>query len=154
MKTRFEQKGLGLVEVMIALFILLLAAMASARIQSMGMLSAQMSSFHLSLNHLSSEMLETLRANPDAANAGVFNFDLIPEDTTTDTDGDTDGDTDDDSVDIDARMLEWNTRVGDAIPLGAGTVSCAAGICDVVISWMEEIDGSYHRQFYRTRTRI
>jgi prepilin-type N-terminal cleavage/methylation domain-containing protein len=158
MKSKSAQQGMGLVEVMISLVILLVAALATARMQSTGMISAQYSSFHLSLDHLSSEMLETLRAHSDDAEAGVFNFDMVPAEagdnntegagagTTTGTGGG--------GVTIDARMQAWNTRITQVFPDGAGRVNCAGGFCDVVISWIEEIDGNYHRQFYNTRTSL
>lgn len=158
MKSKSTQQGLGLVEVMISLVILLIAALATARMQSTGMISAQYSSFHLSLDHLSSEMLETLRAHSDDAEAGVFNFDMVPADAggTNNADagtGATTG-TGGGGTTMDARMQAWNTRITQIFPDGAGRVNCVGGFCDVVISWVEEIDGNYHRQFYNTRTSL
>lgn len=130
------QQGVGVIEVMIALALIMFTAMAVGNMQTSSIVSARVSSIHFSLDILSSEMLETLRAQPDDAESGLLNFDGA---TTT-------------TEDIPPAVSSWNSRIEEAIPTGLGSISCAAGFCDVSISWIERIDGSTHRQFYRTRT--
>lgn len=134
-----DQHGMGLVEVMIALALLLLTAMAVGNLQTSSMVSAQISSDHFSLDHLSSEMLETLRSQAVAAEAGDFQFDGAADQTAS-------------TGSVPDEVTSWNRRIVEAIPSGIGSINCAAGFCDVAISWTEEIDGSNYRQFYRTRT--
>ncbi|MFK7992623.1 MAG: prepilin-type N-terminal cleavage/methylation domain-containing protein [Granulosicoccus sp.] len=130
------QQGIGLIEVMIALALILIAALAVGHMQTSSVLSARASSMHFSLDNLSNEMLETLRAQASDAESGVFEFDGSVETTEP----------------VNGEVSSWNTRVLEAIPTGIGTISCTDGFCDVSISWVEEIDGSNYRQFYRVRT--
>lgn len=136
MTKHHSEQGIGLIEVMIALAILLLTALATANLQSSGLISAQASSAHFSIDHLSNEILETLRSHPVEAEAGLLNLDPLSSATAV----------------AHAEVASWSQRIADAIPTGEGGISCVAGSCDVSISWIEEIDGTNHRQFYRTRT--
>ena len=136
MTKHHSEQGIGLIEVMIALAILLLTALATGSLQTSGLISAQASSVHFAIDHMSSEILETLKSHPVEAEAGFFDLDL--------SDGASNG--------THAELLSWNQRIADSIPTGEGGISCVAGFCDVSISWIEEIDGTRHRQFYRTRT--
>ncbi|MBX2886191.1 MAG: hypothetical protein KTR32_39915 [Granulosicoccus sp.] len=158
-----KQGGVGLVEVLLALAVLLFTAMAAGRLQSIGMHSARVSGFHLALDQLSNEMIEILRVNADDAEAGLLNFDLIPDGDTDAEGGDTagtddqttaDDDADGDTPVTDQRLLQWNNRVGESIPTAGGSVNCAVSFCDIAIGWKEEIDGSLHWQYYRTRTQL
>lgn len=130
------QRGIGLVEVMIALAILLLAAIAVGTLQTTAIVGAQGSSVHFSLDHLSNEMLDILRTHSADAQSGAFNFDAAV----------------DSDVSAHTEAVSWNQRIGQVIPTGLGAVNCDAGICNVSISWIEEIDGTHHRQFFRART--
>lgn len=136
MTKRHSEHGIGLVEVMIALAILLLTALATGTLQSTGLISARASSDHFAIDHLSNEILETLRSHPIDAEAGLL--DLDPSSIT--------------ATGTHVEVSSWNQRIVDALPSGEGEISCVAGFCDVTISWMEEIDGTNHRQFYTTRT--
>jgi hypothetical protein len=77
-----------------------------------------------------------LRSHPIEAEAGLFDFDT----------------SDSAPSGAHAEVILWNQRIADSIPTGEGGISCVAGFCDVSISWIEEIDGTNHRQFFRTRT--
>ncbi len=131
-----SEQGIGLIEVLIALAILLLTALATGSLQTSGLISAQASSVHFSIDHMSSEILETLRSHPIEAEAGLFDLDTSGSAPSG----------------AHAEVILWNQRIADSIPTGEGGISCVAGFCDVSISWIEEIDGTNHRQFFRTRT--
>lgn len=137
MKTRAQlESGIGLVEVMIALAIILFTALSVGSLQTSGMLGARMSSVHFSLNHLSSEMLETLRAHRVDAGSGLFDFDGASSTAGS----------------ANSVVSSWNDRIAMAIPTGEGSVVCASDVCEVFITWVEEIDGSNHRQRFRAMT--
>jgi Tfp pilus assembly protein PilV len=126
----------GLVEVMIALSILLLSALAVSSLQTVGLLSATSSSVHFSIDHLSSEILETLRLRSVEANDGLLNLDSDEEDLSG----------------VHPEVLSWLQRIEESIPTGEGSISCGSNVCDVSISWVEEIDGSRNRLFFRSST--
>ncbi len=136
MNRRHYQQGIGLIEALIALVLLVFAASVTSQMQTSSLVSAQGSSVHFSVDHLSNEMLTTLRAQASDAQAGLFD-----SENSTDL-----------SINDSAEVVAWNRRIQDAIPTGIGTISCLDSFCDVSISWLEEIDGSDHRQFFRTRT--
>lgn len=142
------EKGIGLIEVMIALAILLLTALATGSLQTSSLVSAQGSSVHFLIDHLSSDMLETLRSHSVDAEAGLFDFDAAAGSTGVSTPSTAPSPTNT----ANGLAQAWNDRIAESIPTGQGSISCVAGICEVSISWMEEIDGTNHRQFYITRT--
>ncbi len=133
-----REKGVGLIEVMVALVVLMVAAGAIVNMQSNSLVSAHSSGIHFSIDRLSSEMIEFLRSNSSDAAAGLLD---LSDSESTDSSSDN-------------EVTNWNDRVAELLPSGEGQISCTPEFCDVTVSWMEEIDGSNHRQFYNTRTRI
>ena len=136
MTKHHSEHGIGLIEVMIALVILLFSALAASSLQTNGLIGARASSKHFAIDHLSNDILEILRSHADEAEAGLLNLET----------------SDGTSTATHAEVIAWNQRIADSIPTGEGGISCVARICDVSISWFEEIDGTRHRQFYRNRT--
>ncbi len=138
MTKSFKEKGVGLIEVMIALVVLMVAAGAIVNMQSNSLVSAHSSGTHFSIDHLSSEMIEILRSNSSDAAEGLLNFSTAENSSSSSND----------------EVKFWNERVVELLPSGEGTISCTSDFCDVTVSWLEEIDGSNRRQFYNTRTKI
>ena len=136
MTEHHHQQGIGLIEAMIALALLVFTAMAMGQLQTSNLVSAQASSVHFAIDHLTAEIISTLRAQPSDARGGLFDTEGSVESTTS----------------ASAEVNAWNNRIAETIPTGVGAISCSNELCDVSISWIEEIDGSDHRQFYRTRT--
>lgn len=130
------EKGVSLIEVLIALAIMMLATMASGALVTSSLISARASSLHFSIDQLSSEMIETLRAHPVDAAAGAFDWDSESSAAGS----------------ANTIVQSWNNRVADAISSGEGGIVCNTISCDVTISWLEEIDGTNHRQIFLTRT--
>lgn len=143
-----QQKGVSLIEVMVALTVLMIAAGAIVNMQSNSLASAQASGIHFSLDYLSSEMIETLRANPGSAAAGFLDFDSA-SDTTAVTGTETGT-----LTSTNAEVIDWGERIAQQLPSGEGSISCTNELCDISISWLEELDGTYRRQIYNTRTRL
>lgn len=127
-----SEKGVGLVEVVIALLIIMVAALGIANLQTSSLIAAQASSVHFTLDQLSSEMLETLRANSEDASAG--SLDLTSEGSANDL------------------VAAWGDRVSEQLHSGSATITCTAGDCEISISWIEEIDGTDRTRVFLTRT--
>ena len=147
---RAVQRGVGLVEVMIALAIVTFVAVASANVNVVALTGMHAASFHFALDELSVEMLETLRAHRAEALAGGFDHDFAPDpapDPAPETDPDAPAPTG-----SAALVAAWRARVADAVADGDTSVDCDAGSCLVSIAWHEEIDGTRRRQLFRTRT--
>ena len=130
------QQGVGLLEVIIALALIMMSAVAVSSMMSQGIVSIRASAVHFAIDNFSNEMLETLRVQSDDAQSGSFDFDG----------------SDDVMMSILPEVSSWNDRIAKAIPKGAGSISCSLGYCDVEISWFETVDGASHQQVYRTRT--
>lgn len=136
MINKTTQQGVGLVEVMIALAIILVTAMAMGQLQTSSLVGTQASSLHFSLNRLGSEMLETLRAHPVDAADGEFNLDHTQRTPET----------------LPPVVRTWSNLVMSTIPTGQGGIDCDAVQCEVTISWVEETDGTDVRKLFRIRT--
>lgn len=130
------QQGVGILEVIIALALIMMSAIAVSNMLGVSIASTRASSVHFAIDSFSNEMLETLRAQSNDAQSGSFDFDG----------------SDEAMVSILPEVSSWINRIAKAIPEGAGSISCDSGFCDVEISWIENVDGGLHRQVYRTRT--
>lgn len=138
MTSSCREKGVGLIEVMIALVVLMVAAGAIVNMQSNSLVSAHSSGIHFSIDRLSSEMIEIIRSNSSDAAEGLLNFSTSASSASSSND----------------QVIYWNDKVVEFLPSGEAEISCTTEVCDVTVSWLEEIDGSYRRQFYNTRTNI
>ncbi len=157
-----REKGVGLIEVMVALVVLMVAAGAIVNMQSNSLVSAHSSGIHFSIDRLSSEMIEFLRSNSSDAAAGLL--DLSDSESTVSSNSESIVSSNSESTvssnsestvsSTDNEVTNWNDSVAELLPSGEGQISCTPEFCDVTVSWMEEIDGSNRRQFYNTRTRI
>ena len=139
-----KQRGIGLVEVLVALAILLFAVFSVSAIQSTGLIDARRTANHFSLDYLSNNMVDMLRSNAVAAKAGEFNFNAESA-----SESDTGSDT---AAPSHADAVAWEKNIENSLPGGLGAIDCSTDSCDVVISWMADLDGSVLRQYYRTRT--
>ena len=147
-----KQRGIGLVEVLVALAILLFAVFSVSAIQSTGLIDARRTANHFSLDYLSNNMVDMLRSNAVAAKAGEFNFDAQSASESA-SESDTESDTEsDNAAPSHADAVAWEKNVENSLPGGLGAIDCSTDSCDVVISWMADLDGSVLRQYYRTRT--
>ena len=137
-----KEKGVGLIEVLLALAILLFTALSVSTVQSTQMINTIRSSDHFSLDALSNNMLDTLRTWRSAAAAGSFNYDA-------EAGTEFSSDTTDSAQSI---AVDWNDQIVQSLPSGLGAIQCTPDICNVTISWSAEIDGEYKRQYFRAST--
>ena len=138
---RAVERGVGLIEVMIALAIVTFVAVASSNVHVVALSGMHAASFHFALDELSVEMIETLRAHRTEARAGDFDHAL-----------ETAGPDPDTATGTDALVAAWRARVSDAVADGDTSIECDADACRVAIAWHEEIDGTRRQQFFRTGT--
>jgi len=130
------QQGVSILEVIISLALIMISAVAVSNMLGVSIASTRASSVHFAIDSFSNEMLETLRAQSNDAQSGSFDYDG----------------SDEAKVSILPEVSSWIDRIAEAIPQGAGSISCNSGFCDVEISWIEIVDGGSHRQVFRTRT--
>lgn len=132
-----KEGGVGLIEVMIALAVIMFAALAISNVQSRSLISMNISDTHFSVNDYAADMLEILRANKSVSRTGSYN---ISFDGSIDVDVDTHP--------VSRNIAAWKNRVGTELPEGAAQIACDNDRCMVSIRWKEYMDGSYEDQFF------
>lgn len=134
---RYNEHGVGLIEVMIALAVMMFAALAISNVQTNSFISMKMSNTHFNVNDQANDMLDILRANSSTAKSGNYNLEF---DSTVDVDVDTHP--------VLRSIAGWKNHISIELPEGAGQIDCDVDQCRVSIRWKENVDGSYDDQFY------
>ena len=132
-----NQQGVGLIEVMMALAIMMFGALVTSSVQTNAMISMSITDTHFVVNEQSQDMLEILRANKTGAKAGDYNlsFDsVIDPDSTVNP--------------VLLNMAQWLNSIQTELDEGAGQIECDSNRCTVSIRWKENIDGTRADQFY------
>lgn len=134
---RVAQSGVGLIEVMVALFILALGALAIANMQVSALLAIKISSAHFSLPSLGSEISEHLKADQAEAGFGTYNttFDQLTADSSL-------------SIEHAAVVNSWKTQVNSNLSAGATNIQCTTNSCTVSLRWNERSGNGSMQQFY------
>lgn len=138
--TRHIQQGVGLIEVMIALFILAFGALAIGNMQASALHAVSISTSHFDVNSISEEILEHLKADPTQAGSGAYNTTFaetaaaaaVPTERATIING-------------------WKGRVAKALPDGATEVTCITTECTVSLRWRESVTSGSTQQLYRLK---
>lgn len=133
-----REDGVGLIEAMVALAVVMFAALAISTVQSRSLVSMTISDTHFSVNDYAADMLEILRANRSVSVTGDYNVDF---DATIEVDENT--------TPVSRNIAAWKSRVGNELPEGAAQINCDTDRCLVSIRWKENLDGSYTDQFFR-----
>jgi len=136
---RSDQRGAGVIEVMIALVVLMFAVLSISNLQTSSLVSLEISKAHFGVNEQTQEMLEVLRVNVTDARNGTYNLDYndaLVADTTTASPAIT-------------TIAHWKRRLGEQLPDGAGKIECDVSKCTVSVRWTEHIDGSNAYQYFR-----
>lgn len=131
-----RQRGMGLVEAMIAVSIVMFVALASSNAHVTAVTGVHRASFHFALDGLSNEMLETLRARRIEARAGAFDHAAG------------------DAPDAAPAASAWRARVTDTLPRARTAIDCVDAFCRLTIDWPEEIDGTVRRQYFNSGTPV
>lgn len=121
-----RQRGLSLIEVLIAMLILAIGLLGIAAMQAITLRNSQSAFDRTQAVVLSYAMLDRMRANASAARAGSYNLsETCTAPTTTTT-----------LIQNDQRqwIQELRSTMGDATTT-CGTISCAASVCTITVKW-------------------
>ena len=121
-----RQRGLSLIEVLIAMLILAIGLLGIAAMQAITLRNSQSAFDRTQAVVLSYAMLDRMRANATAARAGSYNLaETCTAPTATST-----------LIENDHRqwILELRGTMGDATTT-CGTISCAASVCSITVKW-------------------
>ena len=136
-----NQRGVGLLEVLIAVLVLAVGILGIAALQAITLKNAGSSAERTQASIHLYEMGDLLRANK----ANVTSFDTGGYKCLADTDGDTN-----------ALLKDWLTRLTtDVSPSACGTVNCDGGAtCDVGVRWDDTRGTSGSKSAGDVRTEI
>lgn len=135
------QSGVGLIEVLTALFILAFGALAISNVQISALTGVNVSTSHFAISTLTEEIAEQLKADPVQAGNGTYN--TTYSDTTA-----LPGTPTAVATFINDRKQATATHLTN----GALQIDCAAANCDVSLRWQERLTGTgLTEQFYNLR---
>jgi type IV pilus assembly protein PilV len=134
------QRGVGLIEVLIALFVLAFGSLAISNMHTDSLMGLKVSSTHLQVNSISNEIAEYLKSDPDEANTGTYNTafsDLsaasgLPTETAT-------------------LINSWKQLTAQSLPAGQLNIQCATDLCTVSVQWRESHTDGVATQTYNVR---
>lgn len=117
-------RGIGLIEVLVALFILAIGVLGAAAMQMNAMKFNQNAAVRSQATFLAYEIADAMRANRTAALAG--NYDLgIDAETPTGT------------AMPAADLNRWRTALGERLPAGGGGVTRNGNVFTITVEWDE-----------------
>jgi type IV pilus assembly protein PilV len=119
------QKGVGLIEVLAAVFIMTIGVLAIAHLQTASLVASKNSADFFEINELSHKILEQLKADRSNAAKGAYNFSF----------GDSTGGGG--NADIVQNVGAWNTEMGLIVHQGQVSVDCDTEECQVSLRWNE-----------------
>ena len=142
-KPTTHQSGVGLIEVLIALVVLAVGALAVGNLQTASNVAMRNSADYFKLNELSYSIIEQLKADSVNANAGEYNTsytDTLSDDSTSDN--------------VTKRVNAWKSTVAYILPLGEMQINCASSECLVSLRWYENSRTGSNQEVYNVRSPI
>ena len=138
-----RQNGVGLIEVLIALFVLAFGSLAISNMHTDSLIGLKVSSNHLKINSISNEIAEHLKAMPEAANAG--DYDTVYSDAAAAS-----------GVPAGQATLinAWKQLTAQSLPSGQLNIACAANLCSLSLRWRESLSDGIDTQTYNVRIPI
>ena len=143
MRMRRTQKGVTLIEVLVAAFVLSVGLLGHSKIQALGVRAGTDANLRTQATYLLGEMMERLRANRPAADSNYYaTLDYASIDCSAalvkvcseGTAGSAVQCTANEIADDDAR--QWFCDVQDIMPNGNVAVSVAAAVYSIQVSWV------------------
>lgn len=128
------QQGVGLIEVMIALFIFAFGSLAIGNMLAGSLSAVHFSASHLALDTISREITEHLKANSARAGLGGYNTTFVETTAAANV--------------YDENIINsWKSRV-DSLLSGETEIQCTTSNCLLSISWKEYTGTDSNEQVY------
>lgn len=131
--------GFTLIEVLIAMLVLGVGLLGLAGLQATGLRNSQSAYNRSQATELAYDLADKMRANV----AGVATYTtILPGAATAQADCLTVSTACTTGVMAQNDLYEWNLAVTTALPSGVGTITVAAGVYTITISWDDNRDGA------------
>ena len=131
-----SQRGVTLIEVLVAVVILSLGFLATTRMQILGMRYNQGAFFKSQASIMATDIADRMRANL----VGVTDNHYDDADTSslpTDPDCMSSGCSPEELADLD--IVQWGNSIQSVLPEGKGTITVSGGMYEIQVSWKENI---------------
>ncbi|HHW75762.1 MAG TPA: type IV pilus modification protein PilV [Xanthomonadaceae bacterium] len=132
--------GASLLEVLVTVVLLSVGLLGIAGTQTIGLKNVANASLRTQASVLAYDIVDRMRANRIAAEAGSYNIAIgaAPTDSTTI---------------IGQDLGQWKTSLAGNLPQGDGAVAVAAGVVTVTLQWIERegANGVMHTFQFNTR---
>lgn len=129
--TGLKQRGVGLIEVLVALFVLAVGVLGAAAMQTNALKFNQTASFRSQATFLAYEITDAMRANRTVALAGGYDIGL-------DDDAEEPDDEDAECAPVaTCDLLQWRNRLSQRLPLGTGAIAHNNQVFTITIQWDE-----------------
>lgn len=132
-----KQQGVGLIEAMLALAVLVFSLGVSVSVLSESISGMQFTKIHLDVDSFSDEVAGILLADSTTAKSGALNVlftDANPSSTATGL-----------------KIAAWRDRVDAEFNAGASQIQCSTLSCDVTLRWSELVDGAWVVQTFELK---
>ncbi|MEQ1544212.1 type IV pilus modification protein PilV [Methyloglobulus sp.] len=149
-----QQSGFTLIEVLIAVVILAVGLLGLASLQAVGLGNNQSAYNRSQATQLAYDIADRMRANAStAAQARYLPDVMLPADalcrsgTTPCSDCTTSANSCSTDQLAQKDLLDWNNDLVATLPSGTGTITRAAGVFSVIVSWDDGKTGAANRNF-------
>lgn len=119
--SRHRQKGVGLIEVLVALVVLSVGLLGMATLQATSLRANHQAYLRSQAVILARDVVDRMRANRPPALAGDYDIALDAAATGTTVSA--------------TDLKQWKAALGAQLPLGDGSVAVANGVATVIIEW-------------------
>lgn len=138
-----KQSGVGLLEVLIAIFILAFGSIAIVNLQTSSVLAITISADHFKINELSQEIAEQLKADSKSAAAGEYNTGFAETAAATGT-----------PLLIAQKINQWKTSMARSTTNGETSIACNLTECNIGLKWYEISHDDVSNQVFNLKTPI
>lgn len=123
-RTLFREKGVGLIEVLIAMLLFGTALVTLSGLQTRSLQFNQSAYFRSQASMLAYDIIDRIRINRIQSNLYDRDFDdEKPDDSETDL--------------LDQDLRSWVSAIEESLPNGKGKIACESFSCTVEIRWTE-----------------
>ena len=138
-----NQQGIGIVEMLVAVFILAFGSLAIFNLQTSSLLAAASSTDHFKINEISQNIAEQLKSDSNRAASGEYNTNF--EDIAAATDS---------TVLVANRINNWKTTVSRSMLNGQTQIVCDNTSCTVALKWVEYSHDGVSEQVFNLKTAL
>lgn len=135
------QSGIGLIEVIVALLVFAFGALSAVNSQIISLSGSNTAETHSTVNTLTHEMLEILKADSVRALSNTYDIDFEEAEPLAS-----------DSSLVTELVVDWRSRVLNELPDGVGRIECDPDSCEVSLRWREAALNGEDTQTYNLKS--